>query len=80
MLCKSPWKCNHSFWTFFRRTNPVEQLYAAWPAIMYLNATYGSYILEPMLKYQSTANGLASSYPAPDLGGSLPDIFEDVYI
>jgi hypothetical protein len=50
-----------------RRTNPVEQLYAAWPAFMYLNATYGRYILEPLLKYQFTASG-SPNYAVKDLG------------
>jgi len=56
--------CSLSF-LFYRRVNPVEELYAAWPAIMNLNATYGRYILEPLLKYQS---GAGISYAAPDLG------------
>jgi hypothetical protein len=56
---------------FCRQINPVEQLYAAWPAVMYLNATYGRYILEPLLKYQSPESGSASSYSAADIGMSL---------
>lgn len=48
-----------------RYSNRVEDLYASWPAIMTINATYGRYMLEPLLRYQ--ANGI-QAYALPDLG------------
>jgi hypothetical protein len=55
----------------------VEDLYAAWPSIMYLNSTYGRYILEPLLKFQFVANASAS-YAAPDLGMYLLNYVENL--
>jgi len=52
-----------------RYSNRVEDLYASWPAIMTINATYGRYILEPLLKFQE--NG-TQAYALPDLSTSYP--------
>lgn len=49
----------------FRYTNRVDDLYASWPAIMTINSTWGRYILEPLLQYQS---GTESQYAIADLG------------
>jgi hypothetical protein len=49
------------------RAQPVEVLYASWPAIMYVNATWGKYLLEPLLSYEGS-NIYQKDYAAPDLG------------
>ncbi|TRM62815.1 hypothetical protein BD626DRAFT_548254 [Schizophyllum amplum] len=54
-----------------QRTNAVETLYAAWPAFLYLNATWGQYLLEPLLRFESST-AYTKDYPAPDLGSSYP--------
>ncbi|KAF5335236.1 hypothetical protein D9758_014770 [Tetrapyrgos nigripes] len=55
------------------RAQPVEVLYAAWPAIMYVNASWGSYLLEPLLTYEGS-NLYQTNYSAPDLGPAYPSI------
>ncbi|KAK1222687.1 hypothetical protein PQX77_014452 [Marasmius sp. AFHP31] len=49
------------------RVNPVETLYASFPAFLYINSAWCRYLLEPLLQYQtsSRSNG---SYAVPDLG------------
>ena len=37
-----------------RRVNPVEGMYAAFPFFLYLNATYGGYLLDPVLEYANS--------------------------
>ncbi|TRM62817.1 hypothetical protein BD626DRAFT_41413 [Schizophyllum amplum] len=54
-----------------QRVNAVETLYAAWPAFLYLNATWGQYLLEPLLKFESST-AYTKDYPVPDLGSSYP--------
>ncbi|KAG9223493.1 hypothetical protein CCMSSC00406_0006985 [Pleurotus cornucopiae] len=49
------------------RMNPVEGIYAAFPALLYLNSTWASSILLPHLKYHSGSQD-GTSYVAPDLG------------
>ncbi|KAK1219797.1 hypothetical protein PQX77_017461 [Marasmius sp. AFHP31] len=53
------------------RVNPVETLYAAFPAFLYINSTWCQYLLEPLLQYQSSSR-YNKSYAAPDLGFSYP--------
>jgi len=47
-------------------SNRVDDLYAAWPAVMTINATYGRYILEPLMRFQNAGTG--TPYAIPDLG------------
>ncbi|KAK7461368.1 hypothetical protein VKT23_008545 [Stygiomarasmius scandens] len=58
---------------FSARAQPVEVLYSAWPAILYLNATWGRYLLEPLLMYEGSRL-YEAGYAAPDLGSSYPSI------
>ncbi|KAK0496795.1 hypothetical protein EDD18DRAFT_1386124 [Armillaria luteobubalina] len=51
------------------RVNPVEILYASFPAYLYFNATWAGYLLEPLLRYQQP-----SQYAAQDLGSSYPKV------
>ncbi|KAF9256003.1 DUF1793-domain-containing protein [Marasmius fiardii PR-910] len=50
-----------------QRVNPVETIYAALPAFLYINSTWGQYLLEPLLQYQ-TSSQYSASYAAPDIG------------
>ncbi|PSS38026.1 hypothetical protein PHLCEN_2v111 [Hermanssonia centrifuga] len=54
------------------RVSPVEGLYSSFPSFLYLNASYGGYLLEPILEY-----GNSSSWPNPyaprDLGLNYPN-------
>ncbi|KAK0199053.1 hypothetical protein F5146DRAFT_118166 [Armillaria mellea] len=54
-----------------RRVNPVEILYAAFPAYLYFNTTWAGYLLEPLLRYQQSSQ-YTKNYAAPDLGPSYP--------
>lgn len=53
-----------------RRVNPVDNLYASFPAFLYLDPALGGKLLEPLLEFQaSMGSGNATSvYAAPDLG------------
>ncbi|KAJ7171492.1 hypothetical protein C8R46DRAFT_1263050 [Mycena filopes] len=54
-----------------QRVNPTETIYAAMPALMYLNSSLIGALLEPLLEYQSSSkykNGFAAS----DLGQPYP--------
>ncbi|KAL1732988.1 hypothetical protein EV714DRAFT_205674, partial [Schizophyllum commune] len=53
------------------RVNAVETLYASWPAFLYVNATWAGYLLEPLLRFQSS-NVYTKDFAAPDLGTSYP--------
>ncbi|KAK7035331.1 hypothetical protein VNI00_011862 [Paramarasmius palmivorus] len=53
------------------RVNPVETIYASFPAFLYINATWGRYLLEPLLQYQQSSL-YANNYAAPDLGADYP--------
>ncbi|KAH9942450.1 uncharacterized protein BXZ73DRAFT_41115 [Epithele typhae] len=53
-----------------RRANPVEKLYAAWPGYLYLNASFCSAMLRPLLESQDPLTGQA--FAAPDLGSNFP--------
>ena len=49
-----------------RRVNPVETMYSAWPAFLYLNATLCPPMLAPLLESQEALDG--QSHASPDLG------------
>ncbi|KAF9527912.1 hypothetical protein CPB83DRAFT_371296 [Crepidotus variabilis] len=49
------------------RINPVDTLYAAFPAYLYLNTSLAGHLLEPLLEFQSSS-GYTNAYAAPDLG------------
>ncbi|TFK38776.1 hypothetical protein BDQ12DRAFT_683316 [Crucibulum laeve] len=55
-----------------RRVNAVETLYASFPALLYLNASFTGPLLEPLLEYQASPQ-YHNSYAAADLGSSYPD-------
>ncbi|PBK74135.1 hypothetical protein ARMSODRAFT_1014448 [Armillaria solidipes] len=56
-----------------RRVNPVEILYATFPAYLYFNSTWAGYLLEPLLRYQQSLQ-YTKTYAAPDLGQSYPNV------
>ncbi|KIK65892.1 hypothetical protein GYMLUDRAFT_1027590, partial [Collybiopsis luxurians FD-317 M1] len=57
-----------------QRMNPVETLYAAFPAILYINASWAGYLLEPLLQFESS--GLYNrDFAAQDLGNTFPSAF-----
>ncbi|KAI1795670.1 hypothetical protein LXA43DRAFT_1058371 [Ganoderma leucocontextum] len=49
-----------------RRVNPVEHVYAAFPTFLYLNASLGGALLDPLMESQASLTGQA--YAAHDLG------------
>ncbi|KXN89757.1 hypothetical protein AN958_05297 [Leucoagaricus sp. SymC.cos] len=51
------------------RTNPMEVLYGALPALLYFNSSIASHLLEPLLERQTS-----SPFAGPDLGTSYPTI------
>jgi hypothetical protein len=53
-----------------RRTNPVEILYASFPAFLFLNTTLAGKLLEPLLEFQDSSL-YRNDYAAPDLGTVL---------
>ncbi|KAK0500708.1 hypothetical protein EDD18DRAFT_1101725 [Armillaria luteobubalina] len=55
-----------------RRVNPVDIIYASFPAYLYFNATWAGYFLEPLLRYQQSLQ-YTKIYAAPDLGSSYPN-------
>ncbi|KAK0199092.1 hypothetical protein F5146DRAFT_120113 [Armillaria mellea] len=56
-----------------RRVNPVEILYATFPAYLYFNTTWARYLLEPLLRFQQSSQ-YTETYAAPDLGLLYPII------
>ncbi|KAI1793781.1 hypothetical protein LXA43DRAFT_1122215 [Ganoderma leucocontextum] len=55
-----------------RRVNPVEHIYAAFPAFLYLNASTGGALLDPLLASQdSLADG---TFAAQDIGDAYPAV------
>ncbi|KAJ3555355.1 hypothetical protein NM688_g2626 [Phlebia brevispora] len=56
------------------RVNAVEGLYAAFPFFLYLNATYGGYLLEPVLEFANTSSWTpAYPYAPRDIGANYPN-------
>jgi len=62
---------------FHSRTNPVEILYASFPAFLFLNTTLAGKLLEPLLEVQSSS---LRNYAAPDIGMILCIISESAII
>ncbi|KAJ7195683.1 hypothetical protein GGX14DRAFT_674779 [Mycena pura] len=54
-----------------QRVNPTETIYAAMPALVYLNASIIGPLLEPLLQFQNSSQ-YGNPYAAPDLGTSYP--------
>ncbi|EAU93643.2 glutaminase [Coprinopsis cinerea okayama7 len=52
---------------FSKRGNPVETIYAAMPALLYLNPSLLKLLLKPLLMYQSSSK-YQNPYASPDLG------------
>ncbi|PIL35879.1 hypothetical protein GSI_01539 [Ganoderma sinense ZZ0214-1] len=52
------------------RVNPVEHVYAAFPMFLYLNATIGGALLEPLLESQVSLTG--QQFAAVDIGNGYP--------
>src|SRR5712691_10401157 len=48
------------------RVNAVETLYAAFPALMYIDPSLGGPLLEPLFRLQASRNNVTSS--AADIG------------
>ncbi|KAH9175704.1 hypothetical protein EDB89DRAFT_2066274 [Lactarius sanguifluus] len=55
------------------RVNAVETLYSAFPAFMYIDATLGRPLLEPLFQLQASPN-YTIPYAAADLGSSYPNV------
>ncbi|KAF8883860.1 hypothetical protein BD779DRAFT_1801899 [Infundibulicybe gibba] len=53
------------------RTNPMEVMFAAFPAYLYLNASWAGLLLRSSLQQQAATIPL-SAYAAPDLGSMYP--------
>ncbi|TFK92712.1 hypothetical protein K466DRAFT_581623 [Polyporus arcularius HHB13444] len=53
------------------RVNPVESMFAAFPAYLYLNASLGGALLAPLLQSQDGLVG--QPYAAQDIGASYPN-------
>ncbi|KAF8901959.1 hypothetical protein CPB85DRAFT_1438878 [Mucidula mucida] len=54
-----------------QRVNPVDVMYAAFPAFLTINATWAGYLLEPLLRLQRE-NITKVNYAMPDMGESFP--------
>ncbi|KAJ7127443.1 hypothetical protein C8R43DRAFT_831349, partial [Mycena crocata] len=54
-----------------RRVNPTETLFAALPALMYLNSSITGLLLEPLLRFQNSP-AYPNPYAASDLGTPYP--------
>ena len=53
-----------------RRVSPVEHIFAAFPTYLYLNATWGGALLDPLLELQDSQTG--QMFAAKDLGDTYP--------
>ncbi len=53
----------------FSRVNAVEMLYAAFPALMYIDPHIGAPLLEPLFRLQASSN-YSIQYAPKDLGMS----------
>ncbi|KAF8960765.1 hypothetical protein BDZ97DRAFT_1630582, partial [Flammula alnicola] len=54
------------------RVNPVDTMYASFPAFLYINASLAGFLLRPLLEAQ-TSSQYTNLYAAPDLGSSYPN-------
>ena len=50
--------------------NPVEHIYAAFPMFLFLNASIGGALLQPLLEAQASLTG--QPFAAMDLGNAYP--------
>ena len=50
--------------------SPVEHIFAAFPTYLYLNATWGGALLDPLLELQDSQTG--QMFAAKDLGDTYP--------
>ncbi|KIK51941.1 hypothetical protein GYMLUDRAFT_180789 [Collybiopsis luxurians FD-317 M1] len=55
-----------------QQTNPIDVMYAAFPAILYINSSWAGYLLEPLLQYESSQL-YSNNFTAGDLGDSFPE-------
>ncbi|KAI0278702.1 hypothetical protein BGY98DRAFT_916704, partial [Russula aff. rugulosa BPL654] len=55
------------------RVNAVETLYAAFPALMYIDPSLGAPLLEPLFRLQASPN-YTVGYAAADLGSNYPSV------
>ncbi|KAF8883857.1 hypothetical protein BD779DRAFT_1443590 [Infundibulicybe gibba] len=53
------------------RANPTELMFAAFPAFLYLNASWAGFLLRPSL-HQQAVTVPTSAYASPDLGSLYP--------
>jgi hypothetical protein len=65
-LSRRPYQLN----IIVRRTNPVEVIYAAFPAFLYVQPDYLMYLLDALLQYQSSS-ATSNDFAIPDLGELL---------
>ncbi|KAI0684501.1 hypothetical protein BC835DRAFT_1293062 [Cytidiella melzeri] len=56
--------------------NPVDVMYAAMPAYLYLNPDILGYLLRPLLEYQDSSQ-YSNAFAAQNLGGSYPNATGD---
>jgi len=54
--------------------NTVDVIFPTWPLYLYFNPKYGKYLLDALLRYQSTGH-YPNKYSIHDLGPSFVDIY-----
>ncbi|KAJ7644936.1 hypothetical protein FB45DRAFT_825074 [Roridomyces roridus] len=59
-----------------QRVNPTEMIYAALPALLYFNSSLAGMLLEPMFRYQASAE-YTNPFATADLGLSYPSVSGD---
>ncbi|KAI5119765.1 hypothetical protein M0805_009236 [Coniferiporia weirii] len=62
--------------TMRQGVNTVDVLYAAFPAMLYLNPELGGYLLAPLLEYQDSA-AYTQTYAARNIGSAYPNATAD---
>ena len=62
----------------FSRVNAVETLYAAFPALMYIDPFLGKPLLEPLLRFQASPDYVIP-YAAKDLGIPHRDVDTQIF-
>ncbi|KAI5120589.1 hypothetical protein M0805_002538 [Coniferiporia weirii] len=62
--------------TVQQSVNTVDVLYAAFPALLYLNPELGGYLLAPLLEYQDS-NAYTQTYAAMNIGTAYPNATAD---
>ncbi len=66
----SRWVADQSLMQLRRRTNPVEAIYGALPALLLFNPSLVRDLLQPLLEFQSSSR-YPNNYAAPDIGGTF---------